>query len=297
MSFKVTQQCKENNQFGPFTISTKLGAGTYGAVYKVCNKSTCFALKESQGAHTVSRTNDASEILFLYFCQRLNDAGVTENLQYSYSFYTCVSCNSFLSLNPIETGDLWKFFAKSKTTLEWKNMYFQVLYGLYVFQKYTDGVHFDLHPGNVLYSCQKNTGNLGYTEYKVRTKKFYVENTGFTFKIADFGLSYSKSLSICNNTNLRPWKFYLSIDHEKLEMSIPLKIVDMVTIFRYYNYCNWKFKHPKNKEMEEWLNYWEYLCETQGVVLTFDYLVELFPDFLEKKGPVVKSFDSTIELP
>ena len=218
----------------------------------------------------------------LYFCRELNKNGITENLQNSLKFYTCDLCNSFYSLHKVETGDCHQFFKTKKTTYEWKNMYFQILYGLYVFQKYLDGVHFDLYPRNVLYSFQPATKHT--TRYTIGSKDYYLEDTGYVFKISDFGLSYSKSLEICNDTNKRPWKYYLNY---KKGSFINVMEVDS------FNICNSFYQYQKFQDLliEEMLGVWYEMYFQDHLVLVPDIINKIFYSF-EKKEKYKKWFNS-----
>ena len=288
MSLKLKQQCIEKKKFGDYTINL-LGNGKYSQVYKICKQRNCEALKEIKNTEFITRDSNGSEILFLYYCKQLNDAGITENLQNSLSFYNCPSCKTFYSLNDIESGDCWKFFETKRNVSEWKSLYFQLLAGIYTFQRYLDGIHFDLHPGNVLFSYKspvKGTCKL----YIINKKKYYLPCTGFTFKIADFGISYSKSLQIFNPDRMYNYKHYLKI--KKGRYFDPRQIDTLVIAGSYYQNAIDLRGHPKVQEIEYFVDYWIYLAET-GVKYSFQLIKELFQEYtvIPKNAKVVKTFN------
>lgn len=287
MKLSVKEKCLEKRKFGSYTVPNSLGQGKYSKVYKICKQKNCEALKEIKDTTVVSRDSNGSEILFLYYCKQLNEAGITENLQNTIEFYKCLNCRSFYSVNNIEDGDCWKFFKTKRNIIEWRDLYFQLLAGIYAFQRYLDGVHFDLHPGNVLYSYTvpiKGTFKL----YKINNKKYYVPCTGFTFKIADFGVSYSKSLEILNPNRISNYKSYLKAKHGYFD----IKQIDVLVISSSYYQNARDVGHPRLKELEYFLDYWGYLREI-GVRYSFELISELFGEFnlVPKNAKIIKNFD------
>lgn len=289
MSSIQKEKCIENKKFGEYQVLGILGKGKYSKVYKICKQKSCFALKEIKTKNTtfISRNKSSSEILFLYFCQQLNKAGLTENLQDTIDFYKCHKCDSLYTESEILFGDCWKFFKIKHSVKVWRNFYFQILAGLYTFQRYLDGVHFDLHPGNILFTIDKPNVN-GYKIYIINKKKYYLPDTGYTFKISDFGISYSKSLGIFNKNRMYAYKEYLFAGKGAY---FDTKEIDALILSQSY-YQNVK-KENKVKEIEYFLDYWEYLIFEKNIKYTFDLISELFIEYTikPKNAKIIKTFD------
>ena len=77
---------------------------------------------------------------------------------------------------------------------QWKILVFQLIYTLYVFQKYYKLMHNDCHYGNIL--IDNTIEPKGHFIYKVKDKKFYIPNTGVICKLWDFefSMSYNKKI-------------------------------------------------------------------------------------------------------
>ena len=65
---------------------------------------------------------------------------------------------------------------------EWKSIIFQIIFALYIIQKYYNLHHNDLHLGNILF---KETG-INYYYYRYKDQYFKIPTYGYTVKIIDW---------------------------------------------------------------------------------------------------------------
>jgi len=77
--------------------------------------------------------------------------------------------------------------------LFYSSMLEQLTFGLYLAQKSFNFVHFDLHPGNVLFEKIDKNQNLYYKYSKTHSSIYEIQTNGFLFHIIDFGRSYVKT--------------------------------------------------------------------------------------------------------
>jgi len=86
---------------------------------------------------------------------------------------------------------------KEITDNQWKSIVFQLVYTIYIIQKYYKMMHNDFHYGNIL--VDNSIKASGYLVYDIDDKRFYIKNTGIIPKLWDFEFSmvYSNNIKDC----------------------------------------------------------------------------------------------------
>ena len=90
----------------------------------------------------------------------------------------------------VEGGSLdnWVFDVyesdKEITDNQWKSIVFQLIYTIFIIQRYYKMMHNDFHYGNIL--IDNSVKGSGYLVYDIDDKRFYIKNTGIIPKLWDF---------------------------------------------------------------------------------------------------------------
>ena len=103
----------------------------------------------------------------------------------------------------VEGGSLdnWVFDVyendKEITDNQWKSIVFQLIYTIFIIQRYYKMMHNDFHYGNIL--IDNSIKASGYLVYDIDDKRFYIKNTGIIPKLWDFEfcMVYSNKIKDC----------------------------------------------------------------------------------------------------
>jgi len=112
-----------------------------------------------------------------------------------------------------------------------ENALFQVLCGLETFHKYFQGMHNDLHPGNIFIKLvdsdlygppgqQKPLKDYTHFEYNVRGVNYRIPNLGFIVKIGDMGLSTMQVQADLDDDGIANFPKPLNMDKRLHEISM-----------------------------------------------------------------------------
>jgi hypothetical protein len=80
---------------------------------------------------------------------------------------------------------------------QWKSIVFQLIYTIFIIQRYYKMMHNDFHYGNIL--IDNSIKASGYLVYDIDDKRFYIKNTGIIPKLWDFEfcMVYSNKIKDC----------------------------------------------------------------------------------------------------
>ena len=101
--------------------------------------------------------------------------------------YSFVKLPCYLAVVELADEDLTHWAKSIRSQDQWIDALTQILLGLYPLQKHLSIQHNDLHTSNILVSFV--TQKKGYFRYIINGESYYRRNTGFIFKIWDFGKS------------------------------------------------------------------------------------------------------------
>lgn len=219
---------RHNGKDSVFHVEKRIGSDSIrGTVYKVCNGKKCSALKllsvpvDWENIRKCPTQRIEREIRFLSWCNKLLDAGVTNNLPRTLQFYNSSGSSCFpLPTNkidynakclmfqaPLADGDVNQWVTTPKSKQQVYSCVLQVLLGIYVFRTQLNAYHKDLHCGNVLYYKEKPKTYY----YKFQGKTIAVPNHGFRFSLWDFdnSISFDMCKGYYKNKNDPKLQFYL----------------------------------------------------------------------------------------
>jgi hypothetical protein len=80
---------------------------------------------------------------------------------------------------------------------QWKSIVFQLIYTIFIIQRYYKMMHNDFHYGNIL--IDNSIKGSGYLVYEIDNKLYYIKNTGIIPKLWDFEfcMVYSNNIKDC----------------------------------------------------------------------------------------------------
>jgi serine/threonine protein kinase len=118
------------------------------------------------------------------------------NFPLVYDSQTCSDCegyarrsgpNCFVLLYEYANGgNLEHFLSRNDISdIEFLSIYFQAFYAYHILEKYTNGIHGDFLPRNILLS---NTTPGGFWVYILDGTRYYIPNIGYIVKIWDYSI-------------------------------------------------------------------------------------------------------------
>jgi hypothetical protein len=240
---KKTLRLIRNSNLLKFNKEEILGEGYQGTVYKKCNNTFCIATKKIylskvESKYTENFYKKAAlkyssyiELASGYLTNELILNNISPNFLLSYN-YNIIDREGFVCDNKYpsklllhnefanNTETFTKWVQESRETKYFNNAYFQIVYSLYVLQKYFGMSHVDLHSDNIL--VQKITPG-GYWEYKIKGKKYYVPNLGYIFYIIDFGQAWIPQ-------KFQSWYITQKYNEKQITKTIDLQILFKSTL-------------------------------------------------------------------
>lgn len=118
------------------------------------------------------------------------------------------------------TNTFTEWVKEERETKYFYNAYFQIIYSLYILQKYFGMSHVDLHSDNIL--VQKITPG-GFWVYKINNIEYYVPNIGYIFYIIDFGQAWIPE-------KFQSWYITQNYNPKEINKSIDLQILFKSTL-------------------------------------------------------------------
>lgn len=179
-----------------------IGQGVQGKVYKNIIKDDKVVLKVTTLDATQKKLKDSPfntkalmqppfiELTANLLVRELVLQRVCQNftMMYDYNISECgkKSCtNQYMEYINYSTFEDWCNRGHNNTL--WRNALFQILAGLYALRRHFNMTHNDFHDENVLvYKVESG----GYWVYNINGVRYYVQNLGYIFCIADFGFSW-----------------------------------------------------------------------------------------------------------
>lgn len=246
--FKILQHA----DFTTFSKSILLGEGYQGSVYKKCNYTpiiqnkhvdTCIATKKIYLSKVESKYvedfykkaalkySSYIELASGYLINTLILNNICPNFLLNYN-YDIIDRDGFIcdDRHPYKLLLHNEFIDNTETFTEWvkeirdvkyfNNAYFQIVYSIYVLQKYFGMSHVDLHSDNIL--VQKIEPG-GYWIYKIDNKNYYVPNLGYVFYIIDFGQAWIPK-------QFQSWYITQEYNEKQITKAIDLQILFKSTL-------------------------------------------------------------------
>ncbi|ARF08862.1 serine/threonine protein kinase [Catovirus CTV1] len=221
----------------------------------------------------ISKINDETknEIFFLNSVKNIVDKNICPHFVYNYE--NKIISNNYYFFNEYANGTLENWTEDEHSVEEWNSFLFQILYGIYVFQKKLKSFHADLKPKNILFKrIQK-----GFFKYIIENNEYYVPTCGYLFIISDFG----KSQSILKNNNVMDNESILAhiknnTDLENIE-ALPKRIL-VSAIEKKFSGSLVEFKkYVDQKNDDKFESY--FLSEKRKI----DVELSKYPDYIKNK--------------
>ena len=170
-------ECRKNIQ------KKFLGKGGQGNVFKLESK-TCGSVVLKTYHKNTNKDEIFKEVNVLDKAKQIIDNDICPNFLYYYDFFQIN--DTFNIITEYADGDLEAWVKEQHSDKEWKNMLFQFIVGVHVVQKYFKGFHSDLKPKNIFFK-RINKKENEYFEFQINNDKYYLENNGYLFLLADYG--------------------------------------------------------------------------------------------------------------